>query len=550
MRFDLEIPSTYVDLTYISEGNKLPSAAIPLYYMDINYKTKIPKDFLTINEDVVEDPTSELIFEEAAGPSFGIRGNRFIITNVAKYSSIYNTKVPLFYKFILNERVSEFSIKIIDYLGNQLDRDEYIVEEAATRTVIYINDYDKLLFVEYISSNKSVKKIISLQRIFEEITWDDIVRNPNEIPRYKYLVSDDGMLQTSHNSTLYVKYEHDIHLLQTPVANIEDSWYIGLKNTSFKVLNEDSGITYNYEIPEFYIQNPLAQHRLEEIKDKKCIIIYEDIIKLQSVPAENALDKIRLVVKDYFTNEIKYAFTTNQELNGAQYEGVYFSLVKDFNNEGYVQLPIKLSPNDTVSASYLVKNDYYKFRFLNFNSSEVGQDCYFAIYMKPNPQEVELAVFYAVIGKKENQDIDAATWRQGRRFGTIEEYKNFIKENNAYHVATIGISTSTELNISNFTDIRSIGGEIINKESACRITADVFYDDLIKGNLSIPTSDSVIANISASKLIANKIANIDTNTLQTDNHTKQFIENAREVIDKNLDATTKSIIEINVKGAV
>jgi hypothetical protein len=170
--------------------------------------------------------------------------------------------------------------------------------------------------------------------------------------------------------------------------------------------------------------------------------------------------------------------------------------------------------------------------------------------MKPNPQEVELAVFYAVIGKKENQDIDAATWRQGRRFGTIEEYKNFIKENNAYHVATIGISTSTELNISNFTDIRSIGGEIINKESACRITADVFYDDLIKGNLSIPTSDSVIANISASKLIANKIANIDTNTLQTDNHTKQFIENAREVIDKNLDATTKSIIEINVKGAV
>jgi len=546
MRFDLEIPSTCVDLTYISEGNKIPASVVPLYYVDIDYRDKLPQDFLTINENIVEDPTSELVFEEQDGPSFGLRGNRFLLTNVSKYSMTHNAMVPIFHKLVLDEQVSEFSIKITDNLGEALDRSEYIVEVNNGKTVIFMNKQGKVFFIEFISDNKTVKRLISLAPVFSEISWDDVIRSPYDIPDRKYRISEDGILNTSHIGKLYVKYDHDIKLLQSPIANIDDSWYLGIRNVKFsKVDSEDSGITYSYEVPEFYIQNPMTQYRLEEIREKKCKVLFDNFIQTQSVPDLAAIDKTNIFIHDYYTGELKYAFTTNSSLAGTIYNNVYFILADDWNNEGVIQLPITITDSDVITSSYLVKNEYYKFRFLNLNSVEVGKDHYFSIYMKPNPQETELGVFFAIIGKTDDPNIEQSVFRQGRAFGSIEEYDAFILKYNCYHVAIIGISTSTQLGISNFTDVRRKGNVIDDKELASKASADIFYNDIMQENILLPTNDVLIATVSAKSLSSKRAMEIDGSTLEVSSLTKDYLAKIEKAVSSSLDATTQFVIEVS-----
>jgi hypothetical protein len=546
MRFDVEIPSACIDLTYISEGNKIPFSSVPLYYMEVDHKHKIPSDFLTINQNIVEESTSVLTYEEHTGPSFSITGSKFLMTNITKVSSEHNLRVPLFYKSVIQERVSENSITLYDYYGTEIDKEQYLVIEERLSTSIYSNKFNKPVFVTYTTGDNVKKKLISQTPVYEEVSWDDIVTSQGNIPYQKYLKNGDGTVSTTYNGTLYVKYIHDIELLHPPIANVDDDWYLNIYNTSFKNVHKTSGITYTYEVPEFYMQEQ-ANSNVIEVKENKCKILQKNIISTQTPPASGYESKIQVYVKDYYTKETKYIFTTNSLLVGTAIGDVQVALASDWNNQGVIQLPVSLSETDVVYATYMAENKYYKFRFLNLNSLDVGQDCYFAIYMKPNPREFELGVYFAVIGKSRDSQ-DFSSWKQGNVFESFEDYYAFIDDYACYHVASVGILANKESDLINLIDVRKDGGVISDKESACKIDADVFYNNIINGDIHIPTNDTVVASLNAESLINNKILNIDKNTLELDQSSKDYLDEMMKKIKENLNVSTKSVLELFVDG--
>ena len=84
MIFDLEIPSSNIELVYIPEGNAIPTGVSPLYYLTLDHKNKIPSDFITLErKDLIQDYAA-LGVDEISTQTFIPRGSKFNITNISK----------------------------------------------------------------------------------------------------------------------------------------------------------------------------------------------------------------------------------------------------------------------------------------------------------------------------------------------------------------------------------------------------------------------------------------------------------------------------------
>lgn len=547
MRFDLEISNLHTDLVYISEGQDLPAGAVPLYYISMDTKDKVPSDFLSIENKVDNDNLVALGYQTVEGPTFAANSNKFYMTHMATYSIQGNAKVPLFFKHVIADKVHEDAIRILDYFGIQIPREEYLVEEKDDFiTNIYINKYNKILFVEYVSDNRIYKKLLDLQPIFTEVGWEDVMAIDAVIPAYKYMITDN-YIQTSYPGTLYLSFQYESSLMRLPSVNIQDDWYLGILNTTFSIQKQVEGmpdpVTFNYSVPEYYFQQSSSEGYLRRFTEKKAKKLFENYIKLQTPVLRDKSEDIYIYVYDFYTNTLKYAITTNHDQGGKLYkDNIYYLYTDDYNADGVIGLPIKLATNDVCYATYWIYDEYYEFRFLNLNSPTLNAGGYFGIYLLPNVTETEESVYFARIGIPRTVPIVNGIITQDMQFETVEEYESFIATNNLYNIAVISIFGNYVSTILDTKDMRIKGGEIVDREEASRSTVDMLYKDIIDGLITIPTNDTLIANINADSLLANGKIKFEGDFLDLDS--KAFLEKALRTIKSNLDASTMPIIDL------
>jgi hypothetical protein len=536
MRFDLEIPTTNnIKLSFIREGFEIPTSSIPLIYHKDNSIDLFPSDFISASSGYFPKEFLSGGYEIVNGPEIhNPKSDTFIITDVVKYSAIDGTTVPLFYKHIISEAVEDDAIKIIDFFGAVISKDLYIVDKQQDITNIYINKQNKILFLEYTSTLNSVKKVLlSLIPVYEESSWINVLNKTLDTKKYIYI---NDIISTSYDKELYIAYLSDTKLFRYPYGNLDNPWYVGILNSSFTLSSK-----YKYWVPEFYLQDLDTDFRYKKISDKKCKKLLENFIQTQYPIAKNALENIFIYVYDFYTKILKYAFTSNEVLSGTEYkDGVLYSLINNFNIDGVIELPIKLLETDVVYSSHYTDEYYFEYKGIDIKNIFNNNVDYVAIYIKPNVIDTGKSISHALIGYN-STDLNV--------FRTIEDYEFDAVVNNYFTVAILTtINPYTFNNSSEFIELSAYGNKIIDKNNACKANIDVVYNDIINGDVIIPTNDTLVACVNLQKPISNGLIRYTKQgtIITPDDYSSNYIKKVNDILSKNLDASTSTIIEFSI----
>lgn len=546
MRFDLEIPNTNIDLIYVPEGTPIPNGAIATCFVDVDSRNVSPADMLSMDENVIKNPFAGYNVLEVNGPSFLVNSDKFLITHISKYVISLNSKVPLFYKYTINSRVQEDAVKIFDYYGVLMSEDEYIIDTASIRdgnkfidvTNIYMNKPNRIMFVEYADTDGVHRGLLSLTPIFTEATWDDLIAGES-LPDYKYTISNNTV-DTSYNGTIYLMYSYMTSMIRMPVANIDESWYIGILNTSFS--SEVAGSKFSYSVPEFYIQNANSASKYRRFVHNRCKKILDGYIQLQAPPSLDKLDNITLFVEDYYSGVTKAVFTTDPVLKNRNFVGTNLTYVyipaEDRSYDGVIRIPMNLYENDVVFADFSIDEQYYEFRLVDFSTALLSHGGYFSIFMLPNTPDAVASVYVAYIGKLDTRSMTEKLGIQGVGFGNMEEYYKFCEFHGAYHLATIAISANKQRELITVHDARTVGGDIADKYTICKNSSDMFYKDIIERNILLPINDSLLAVFDSKRLRESGIIKLDETNWSIDDRSKLIINQIYKTIQENLDVST------------
>lgn len=549
MRFDVEIPNTNIDLMFIPEGVKIPNGAISTCFLEIDSRNIIPEDLLSIDENSIKNPFAGHNAIIVNGPSFLVNSDKFLITHISKYVKSINSLVPLFYKFTINSKIQENAIRIYDYYGVMLSSDEYMIEQSTTRnkntyidtTYVYMNKPDRVMFIEWADQFGISKQLLSLEPIFSEATWDDL-RAGESVPMYKYTISNN-MVDTAYNGMMYVMYEYKVGMIRPPIANISDPWYIGIRNTSFVVNEQDK--TFSYSVPEYYLQNAYTASKFKRFSRNKCKKIIDGFVKLQAPPAISKLDKIIVTIEDYNTKKVLRVFTSDLSIISKNVSGTSLSYEKilDVSYDGVIQLPISLRKDEIAYADFTIEEEYFEFRLVDFSTSILTHGGYFTIYMTPNNIDGSSSIFVANIGQVDNRALTEKAGVQGAGFKNMDEYYEFCKVNNLYHLATISMSSIKQKDMLTVHDARRVGGDIGDKAAICLDSSDMVYRDIIDRNIVIPMHDSVIAVFDSKRLSDYGILSLNEQQYTIDDRSKKIVNQIYKTIQENLDASTAVTFE-------
>ena len=535
MRFDLEIPAVNnTKLVYVSEGEEINSSLVPLLYYSINTKDMFISDFISSENSF---STREFLadgYEMKSGPSFDISSDQLLITHIAKFLPKEGVMVPLFYKHIIYENVGADVIRIFDYYNTELSKDEYMVETYNDKTYVYLNKTNTIQFIEYASGAGFNRSILDLVPVFQESTWESLAVN-GTISDFEYMIDlrASGMVaKTTYQGDLYVSFINNIALFRDPMGNIDDPWYVGILNSNFtKSIN---GKTYLYTTPEYYRQKFDGDGNIKQITNKKCQKIYPDVIKSQYSIARTMYDSVYLYIKDFYTGVVKYAFTTNSYYFNTQYtDSVYYAKLDNISYDGYIMLPIQMAENDVAFISHFTEDNYCTYTQFNINALTLGQNNYCAFYIKPNVSDPGSGISHSLIG--DNGD-----------FGSYESYLDFINANNYLHVSLVSTTGYYNDSFINTYDIRQERSVIKDKYNACKKDIDLLYSELINGDILLPTNDALLAKLDTKRLVAENRFSFKSDLSGLGDITStNYLNLIKNTLDKNLDVSTKSIIEIN-----
>lgn len=528
MRFDLEIPAiTSTQLVYVPDGEEINSSLVPLSYYSLNTKNMFIEDFITSENAFSAREFLADGYEVKQGPAFSISSDKLLITHISKFIPKEGIQIPLFYKHTINQSVTADVIKIYDYYNTEISSDNYIVETFKDKTYIYMNKTDSILFAEWASGVGFTKTILDLAPVFQEATWESLAIR-GTIGDFEYMIDGDS-IKTTYSGQLFVSFINNIRLFKNPVGNIDDPWYVNILNSNF--ITERDGVLYRYTTPEYYRQRFDGDGNIKKVVEKKCKNIFAEVVKSQYTISRRMYDSVFVYVRDYYTNELKYAFTSNSFLIDTLYENdIYYAKLNDVSSEGYIMLPVQLSSNDVVYATHFTEDDYCEYTQFNINSLASNQNNYCALYLKPNVRDTENGAGHKTIG-------------DGGDFGSYEDYQEFILQNKYLHVALISATAYFDESFINTYDVRQQGETIKDKYSVCKSDIDLVYGEIINGNLVIPTNDALVAKLDTTRLIEENRFSFNEDGTQV--NTTKFIDKIKDVLDKNLDVSTKSIIEIN-----
>lgn len=537
MRFDLEIPSTNnFNLVFIKEGNDIPTAAIPIVYHKNNDIDLFPSDFLSAEVGYFPKEFMPGGYEAFYGPEIhNPKSDTFILTDVVKYSSVDGTDLPLFYKHIIGEEVTDGAVRLVDFFGSTISKNLYLVETKKDYTNIYINKPGKILFVEYVSDNSVKKVTLNLRPVYDEESWSNILAGSIDEKRY---ILRDNIISVKNDGIIYIAYLSDTKLFRYPFGNLNDPWYAGILNADFTIVKE--GHSYRYWIPEYYLQDLDTDYRYKKIDHKKCRKLLDNYIQTEYPIGLHALDSVSVFIYNYYSNKLRYAFTSREDLDGSLYkDDIYFIYIEDISLDGIIKLPINLEDDDIAYASFYTDEYYYEYKGIDLKTGYSNGVEYIVIYIKPYEDGDLSSLSHIVIpGTKE-----------GTQINTLDECTAYLNENNCYEVAKIAlVNPYLENNNGEYIELNCQGNKIIDKYNACKTDIDVLYNDLINKDLILPSNDTLVAVTNIRRLVDNDIMSYTqtNNTTEFDDFTKKYFDKMTEVLNKNLDASTYPILEISL----
>lgn len=531
MRFDLELPPLNNNkLVYVQEGEDIKSFLCPLSYYSIDTRDTFISDFISAEEAFAIKEFSADGFEILNGPSFSITSDKILLTHVSKFSSKLGVEIPLFYKCVLDETVTPDTIKITDYYGLELNSSEYMIEVYDKKTYIYMNKTENIYFIEFVSNSKFTKKLLGLVPVFNESTWENLSIY-GTITDFEYTINGDT-LTTNYNGKLYLSYINNVRMFKKPCGNLDDSWNVGVLNSNFNITK--NGKTYNYSTPEFYRQKFDGSENVKLVENKKCKKIFPNVLKSQYNIAGNMLDSVYIYIEDFYTKQVKYALTTNSYYVNTLYSGnVYYIELKELSIDGYFYLPIELKENEIAFATHYTTEEYYIYTKLNLNSLEMGNNTYVAIYMKPDVLDTSSSISHAFIGDVQNKVSNGDILY----FNNYEDYINSINNSNFLHIALVTVASFINTGMVTTFDARCESGRLLNKEEAYKTDIDALYFELAKGDIVLPTNDTVVANLNISRL--------EQEGKMNESNKDNYLAFILDKLYKNLDVTTKAILKTN-----
>lgn len=548
MIFDLELKYKDPNVVFLEEGTIIPSNINPLYYVSKKSERYVPSDIIDIegyNNSIIAYSNLpvdqvEFINRYAGGYSFYVKSDKFLLTDVVKYSYRFNIRVPMFYKsvFVLDMQdiLNRSTIKLFDTLNNPIDPELYYIKTENNTITIYSNLIDEVILVEYTYNNNIKKELLKLTPVYTEVDWAFIASPDRQMPDYTYM-QNEGIAVTKYDNHLYILYQYELGLIKPPVANLTDEWYLLIENHNLTLPDSTGAYNINYSVPEYYMQRFHQSIGKKEYLDISCKVLDNGYIQTQLPVPKEYINAVRIHVIDIDNKTIKRAYTTNKTdyyFNYDETSNITYQPIEDYNYNGIFKLSEAILPDEEVIASFNVKDNYYIFRSANLNTDDVLSHETVAIYITPYQNMLTKSIYYALIGKHDSRPNITKIKNDASGFTNIADYMQALAETDSYHLGYVRINKVKLANMIQLEDITITERDYIDIKQSSEINQDIFLKDYLDGTITLPLGDTVIVDIS------DKI--LDKNNRNTKTQKQSYVNHIQDVLDKNLAIHTRSII--------
>jgi hypothetical protein len=334
---------------------------------------------------------------------------------------------PLWYKYtflsiapISPKPNGSYEIRIFDNKWNLMPEERHKIDSNKEFYTDLINTSDTYYWVVYLSEGIEVKKLLSVEPIFKEVT--SLTLQDQQQYQASYSEYDQRWIITTNSSSSTSIFSMKtigntrISLVHPIEATKLEPWYLQIANGYFRrVYNNQE---YEYYIPEYSTQiwNPQYPYKYQQLETVN--FIDNNLIKLKQTPlipeTENIVNKIKI----YIRKSTSRTDTINELINNAglildtENDGPFIdntdstywwqAIVEDYDrNTGYIKISgIQPPPgshytipdtdnmlfaNDAIYAFYYHQEDEYVFTELNLNPilDRSLTKCGISIYIKP-----------------------------------------------------------------------------------------------------------------------------------------------------------------------
>lgn len=565
MRFDLEIQSDPLKLVYVESGKDIDSSLVPVLYIHTNDVNIVPSDLITVDTSTILKSLSDSpIYSASIADSkiVNVKSNKLLLTHIALYSKTTNTKFPVFYahkldikKYSQDAKFIEDSVMIYTHDGSVINNDQYYIEFSNDYAYIYINPIDNLiLYIQWSDSISIHNEMLKLDIIYKDKGTNF---NTSELGKYDYCCTLDSNRETytvhtgKSDGRIYYKVNNIGSFVKKPAANLEDKWYLLIENFNISASDKES-IFCTYRLPEYYIQRQNDAATLIDqtsllykcFENQICKIINNKYIKLQMSPSLNKLDSVDIFIRDKYSKELLYAFTTNNKLINTVVNGttIIYSKIEDYSLDGIFKLSESIDDQLYFATStYYIDNIYYEYRQLNLKTVSLDATKMVAIFVKPTytaNDTSNIKLLYCYIGSNVNENFLFES-EIGICFKNKLEYIDYIKDNSYMHIAYISMNASKLVDILDIIPCAStnISMPFLTQEEAESVSDTLFTRYVTNNSFPLYLNDTAVA------VLENGILN--NNNEITDDEI-EYISTVKDTINKNITISTNVILNKNI----
>lgn len=567
MRFDIEIQQDLIRLAYVEAGNAIDTSLIPALYMHSSDVNLVPKDFVIIDSSTrVNEATESPIFvSQFTDNKFTVTSDRILLTHIALYSRISNTKFPVFYnhiidlkKYILDGNQFNFKSVIISTVdGTILDQSLYTIEYDSDYARVYVNPIDNsILQIQWSDSNKIFKEMLKLEPVYKDMGSNFSTASLGKYDFCCNLNSDKNTFTVSlgrENGTIYYKLKSGADIINPPICNMDDEWNLLFENILFYSTDKDE-IECSYRLPEYYLQkqydsitNQNFNGLFKKYENQTAKILGNYFVQTQLPPAITQILNVDIEIFDKNTNDLIASYTTTESKVNTLNDGsanILWLKISDYNYDGIFYIDDKLDAESMYAkATYYIDNKFYEFRYVDLKNTALDASRMLAVYIAPtynynDPDTFKM--YYVFIGSNYFVEDMNKQKVMGACFTTKEEYTEFIEENSNMHLCYVSINTSKLIDIMQLSECSStnISDPLLSTEEAISFSTALLSKHVIENEMRLPLNDTVYVNVE------NSLFKDKTNI--PDNDEKEFLLYLKNVVNENITISTNVLVGKNM----